>query len=74
MKAQSIPLYAADGTSLGFRSLEAARRLIANEVVNPVYGRKGLPVALGLLYLHVARRCGQNDCDNGNPGLITLQG
>jgi len=41
MKAQSIPLYAADGTSLGFRSLEAARRLIANEVVNPVYGRKG---------------------------------
>jgi len=41
MKAQSIPLYAADGTSLGFRSLEAARRLIAHEVVNPVYGRKG---------------------------------
>jgi hypothetical protein len=26
---------------LGFRSLEAARRLIANEVVSPVYGRKG---------------------------------
>jgi hypothetical protein len=41
MKPQSIPLYAADGTSLGFRTLEAARRLIANEVVNPVYGRKG---------------------------------
>ena len=38
---QSIPLYTADGTPLGFRTIEAARRLIANEVVNPVYGRKG---------------------------------
>jgi hypothetical protein len=38
---QSIPLYAADGTPWGFRSTEAAHRLIANELVNPVYGRKG---------------------------------
>jgi hypothetical protein len=38
---QSIPLYAADGTPWGFRSIEAARRLIANGVVSPAYGRKG---------------------------------
>ena len=38
---QQIPLYAADGTPWGFRSLEAARRLIANGIVSPVYGRKG---------------------------------
>jgi hypothetical protein len=38
---QSIPLYAADGTPWGFRTTEAAHRLIANELVNPVYGRKG---------------------------------
>jgi hypothetical protein len=38
---QSIPLYAADGTPWGFRTLEAAQRLIVNGLVNPVYGRKG---------------------------------
>ena len=38
---QSIPLYAADGTPWGFRTFDAARRLIANGLVNPVYGRKG---------------------------------
>jgi len=38
---QSIPLYSADGTPWGFRSIEAARRLIANGVVSPAYGRKG---------------------------------
>jgi len=38
---QSIPLYAADGTPWGFRSIEAAHRLIANGLVSPAYGRKG---------------------------------
>ena len=38
---QSIPLYAADGTPWGFRSIEAAQRLIANGLVSPAYGRKG---------------------------------
>jgi len=41
MKAKSIPLYAADGTPWGFRTLEAAQRLITNGLVSPVYGRKG---------------------------------
>jgi hypothetical protein len=36
-----IPLYASDGTPWGFRSLEAALRLIANGIVSPAYGRKG---------------------------------
>lgn len=36
-----IPLYAADGRSLGFRTVEAARRLIANGYAEAVYGRKG---------------------------------
>jgi hypothetical protein len=35
-----IPYYAPDGTSLGFRSLEAARRLIEGGYVKPSYGRK----------------------------------
>jgi hypothetical protein len=38
---EQIPLYAPDGTSLGFRSLEAADRLIAAGHVKPAYGRKG---------------------------------
>ena len=38
---QEIPLYAADGTPWGFRTLETARQLIANGFVSPVYGRKG---------------------------------
>ncbi len=38
---QSIPLYAADGTPWGFRTMEAAHRLIANGFASPVYGRKG---------------------------------
>ena len=38
---EQIPLYAADGTSLGFRSLEAAKRLIAGGYVKSSYGRKG---------------------------------
>jgi hypothetical protein len=42
MNAQhEIPYYAPDGRSLGFRSLDAARRLIAGGYVKPCYGRKG---------------------------------
>jgi hypothetical protein len=36
-----IPIYSADGKSLGFRTLEAAERLVAGGHVNPAYGRKG---------------------------------
>ena len=38
---EQVPLYAADGASLGLRSLEAATRLIADGHVKPTYGRKG---------------------------------
>jgi hypothetical protein len=38
---KQVPLYAADGASLGLRSLEAAKRLIAGGHVKPTYGRKG---------------------------------
>jgi hypothetical protein len=40
-KNEQIPIYSADGTSLGFRTPEAARRLIAGGYVKPSYGRKG---------------------------------
>ncbi len=36
-----IPYYAPDGGSLGFRTIEAARRLVAGGYVKPGYGRKG---------------------------------
>ncbi len=36
-----IPYYAPDGTSLGFRSVDAAKRLIAGGFVKASYGRKG---------------------------------
>ncbi len=39
--AEQIPYYAPDGTSLGFRSMDAAKRLIAGGYVKPSYGRKG---------------------------------
>jgi hypothetical protein len=39
--ADQIPYYAPDGASLGFRSVEAAKRLIENGFVKPSYGRKG---------------------------------
>ena len=39
-REKQIPYYAPDGTSLGFRSLEAARRLIEGGYVKPSYGRK----------------------------------
>ena len=38
---KKIPYYAPDGTSLGFRSAESARRLVAGGHVKPSYGRKG---------------------------------
>ncbi len=41
MKAQSIPIYAADGTPMGYRSSESARRLLTLDLVSPAYGRKG---------------------------------
>jgi hypothetical protein len=41
-------MYAADGTPQGFRSLEAARQLIKNGYVKPIYGRKGHLKALWL--------------------------
>ena len=42
MKAERlIPYYAPDGTSLGFRTLDAAQRLIEGGHVKPSWGRKG---------------------------------
>lgn len=42
MKAdQQIPFYAPDGAPLGFRTMEAAKRLVAGGFVKPSYGRKG---------------------------------
>ena len=40
-REKQIPYYASDGTSLGFRSEEAAQRLIAGGFVKASYGRKG---------------------------------
>ena len=48
-KREQIPIYAADGTSLGFRSIEAVKRLIASGYVKPAYGRKGHLKAIWLL-------------------------
>jgi len=44
-----IPYYAPDGGSLGFRTLEAAKRLIASGYVKPAFGRKGHLKAIWLL-------------------------
>lgn len=41
MKPVQIPYYAPDGTSLGFRTLEVAKRLIEEGFAKPSYGRKG---------------------------------
>ena len=46
--AEQIPYYAPDGTSLGFRSLAAAKRLIAGGFVKPSYGREGHLMAIWL--------------------------
>jgi hypothetical protein len=45
----TIPCYAADGTSLGYRTLAAAQRLVADGYVRPAYGRKGHLRAIWLL-------------------------
>lgn len=37
---QRIPVYAPDGRSLGFRTLDAAERLVAGGYVKASYGRK----------------------------------
>jgi hypothetical protein len=47
--ADQIPYYAPDGSSMGFRTLEAAMRLIAGGYVKPAYGRKGHLKAIWLL-------------------------
>ena len=44
-----IPLYAADGRSLGFRTLDAATRLVAGGSVKASYGRKKNLRAIWLL-------------------------
>jgi hypothetical protein len=42
MKADRlIPYYAPDGTSLGFRTLDAAKQLIEGGYGKPSWGRKG---------------------------------
>ena len=48
-RKNDIPIYAADGTPLGFRSPEAAQRLLANGYVKPSYGRRAQLRALWLL-------------------------
>lgn len=40
-KNDRIPFYAADGSPLGYRTVEAAHRLLASGHVNGSYGRKG---------------------------------
>ena len=44
-----VPYYAPDGGSLGFRTMEAAKRLIAGGYVKPAFGRKGHLKAIWLL-------------------------
>ena len=62
LRNQQIPFYAADGTSLGFRTFEAAKRLIAGGYVRPSYGRKG--------HLKAIWRCQE---DGGNPVQPSLR-
>jgi hypothetical protein len=50
MKAERlIPYYASDGTSLGFRTHDAAKRLIEGGHVKPSRGRKGHLRAIWLM-------------------------
>ncbi|MCC6389110.1 MAG: hypothetical protein IT167_00805 [Bryobacterales bacterium] len=59
-----IPYYASDGRSLGFRTLEAAKRLLTGGYVKPSYGRKGHLKAIWLL-----REDGSNPVQaQANPG------
>ncbi len=41
MKNSLVPFYGSDGSSLGFREFDAAKRLVAAGTVKPAYGRKG---------------------------------
>ena len=47
--AVQIPIYAADGAPRGYRSREAAQRLIQAGFVSPVFGRKGHLKAIFIL-------------------------
>jgi hypothetical protein len=46
---EQIPLYTADGSSQGFRSIDVARRLVSGGLAKPSYGRKGHLKAIWLL-------------------------
>jgi hypothetical protein len=45
----TIPCYAGDGTPLGYRTIDAAQRLVAGGCVRPAYGRRGHLKAIWLL-------------------------
>lgn len=68
-KREQIPLYGPDGTSLGFRSPEAAKRLIEGGYVKPAYGRKGHLRALWLL-----QQDGANPVETLRAGNPDVQG
>jgi hypothetical protein len=57
-----VPYYAPDGTSLGFRTLEAAERLVAGGYVKASYGRK-----------KNLRAIWQCQVDGGNPVETSVQ-
>jgi len=57
-----IPFYAPDGSSLGFRTREAAERLLAGGYVRPSYGRKG-----HLKAIHLLREEGTSPVEPGYP-------
>jgi len=57
---RQIPYYAPDGTSLGFRTPDAAKRLIEGGYVKPSWGRKGHLRAIWL-----------QSPDGGNPILAS---
>ena len=57
-----IPYYAPDGTSLGFRALDTAERLVAGGFVKPSYGRK-----------NNLRAIWQCQVDGGNPVETSVQ-
>ncbi len=48
-REKQIPYYSSEGTSQGYRSLDAAKKLIADGYVKPAYGRKGHLKAIWLL-------------------------
>jgi hypothetical protein len=58
-----IPFYAPDGASLGKRTLDAAKRLVAGGFVKPSYGRKGHLKAIWL-----RKEDGSNPVETRAPG------